>query len=427
MITVSIGVNYIIAKAMYKPVGSRGGGIASRRWLITGILFNIGMIGYFKYRDFFVENMYSLFGKEFTLKHIMLPLGISFFTFQQLSFLLSVYNGEEVAGRLRDYCLFVLFFPQLVAGPIVSYSEMLPQFKDEGKRYFNSSNFASGIYMFSIGLFKKAVIADTLSVFADNGFGMTDIGFAAGWVISLSYTFQIYFDFSGYSDMAVGLGRMFNIDIPFNFDDPYRSRSISEFWRRWHITLGRALGTYIYKPLGGSRNGLPHTCINLFLTFLVSGLWHGAAWTFVIWGAAHGIFAVCERIMGHRLEKIPGFLKIAATFLIVNTLWVLFRAKDFAEAREVYKGMAAIGNIGLSQLDTVVGHTAYMNFPLMIDLVYIFVLLAALFFVIFKGKSSINRFHDFKPSLGNLVAAAVQFSIALLFLSRESTFVYFNF
>lgn len=426
LIVASIGVNYIIARAMYKSVGSRRG-IVSKQWLIIGILFNAVLLGYFKYWDFFVENINLVIGSEFGLKHIILPLGISFFTFQQLSFLISVYRGEEETGKFKDYCLFVLFFPQLVAGPIVTYSEMIPQFKDESKRFFNSDNFASGIYMFSIGLFKKAVIADTLSVFVDNGFEMTDIGFAAGWVISLSYTFQIYFDFSGYSDMAIGLGRMFNIDIPINFNAPYRSHSISEFWRRWHITLGRALSTYIYKPLGGSRDSLPRTCVNLFLTFLVSGLWHGAAWTFVIWGAVHGVFAVCERIWGDKLDKVPGFIRTTMTFIIVNVLWVLFRAGNFTEALEVYKGMLSIGNIRMTQLDTVVGYVAYMNFPLIIDLVYIFAILSVLFLVAFRGKSSVTLLANFNTTLRNLMVAAVLFTIALLCLSREGTFIYFNF
>lgn len=311
LITASIAVNYGIALAIQTHRAKAG-----RLFLVVGILFNVGLIGYFKYYDFFVENINAVFGCSFTLRRLLLPLGISFFTFQQLSFLISVWRGEEKVERFRDYCIFVTFFPQLVAGPIVLYSEMIPQFRDERRRFFHPDRFASGIWLFTVGLFKKAVIADTLALFADNGFGMTGLGLAAGWITAISYTLQIYFDFSGYSDMAVGLGRMFNVDIPFNFRSPYRSESISEFWRRWHITLGRALSTYVYKPLGGNRRGLARTCLNLFLTFLVSGLWHGAAWTFVLWGALHGLFVVAERILdrplkedpeaGSRLRNLPG-------------------------------------------------------------------------------------------------------------------------
>ena len=422
LIIASIAVNYGIALGIQKSRAKAG-----RLLLIIGILFNVGLIGYFKYYDFFVENINAIFGCSFTLRHLLLPLGISFFTFQQLSFLISVWHGEEKVERFRDYCIFVTFFPQLVAGPIVLYSEMIPQFKDERRRFFHPDHFASGIWLFSVGLFKKAVIADTLALFADNGFGMTDLGLAAGWITALSYTLQIYFDFSGYSDMAVGLGKMFNINIPFNFRSPYRSESISEFWRRWHITLGRALSTYVYKPLGGNRRGLARTCLNLFLTFLVSGLWHGAAWTFVLWGALHGLFVVAERILQQPLRKIPKPVRVCGTFLVVTALWVLFRADGFGQALEVWRGMVAFGNPGIDQLNTIVGTAAYIDFPLVLDCVYILLLEGILLFVIFRCPNSSDLLSRFTPSRKTMVAAAALFTIALLCLTRESVFIYFNF
>ena len=422
LITASIAVNYGIALAIQRHRAKAG-----RLLLVIGILFNVGLIGYFKYYDFFVENINAVFGCSFTLRHLLLPLGISFFTFQQLSFLISVWRGEEKVERFRDYCIFVTFFPQLVAGPIVLYSEMIPQFKDERRRFFHPDYFASGIWLFSVGLFKKAVIADTLALFADNGFGMTGLGLAAGWITALSYTLQIYFDFSGYSDMAVGLGRMFNVDIPFNFRSPYRSESISEFWRRWHITLGRALSTYVYKPLGGNRRGLARTCVNLFLTFLVSGLWHGAAWTFVLWGALHGLFVVAERVLDKPLKKIPKPVRVCGTFLVVTVLWVLFRADGFAQALEVWRGMVSFGNPAISQLDTVVGTAAYIDFPLALDCVYVLVLEAVLLFVVFRFPNSCDLLDRFTPSRKTMIAAAVLFTVALLCLARESVFIYFNF
>ena len=284
-----------------------------------------------------------------------------------------------------------------------------------------------GATLFAIGLFKKAVIADSLAVFADNGFGLAKLGLAAGWMSSLSYTLQIYFDFSGYSDMAVGLGRLFNIEIPFNFLSPYQSRSISEFWRKWHITLGRALSTYVYRPLGGNRKGLPRTCVNLFLTFLVSGLWHGAAWTFVLWGALHGLFVVGERIAGKRLERIPAPIRVLGTFLIVNALWVLFRAESFSQALAVYKGMISFGNPALGQLDSVVGHIAHLNFPATLDIVYLMGFCAILLGIVFKGKNSSRLLRDFQPDRRRLMAASLLFSVAILCLTRESVFIYFNF
>ena len=419
LITASIAVNYGIALAIQTHRAKAG-----RLFLVVGILFNVGLIGYFKYYDFFVENINAVFGCSFTLRRLLLPLGISFFTFQQLSFLISVWRGEEKVERFRDYCIFVTFFPQLVAGPIVLYSEMIPQFRDE-RRVFPEA--MQDIMLFTVGLFKKAVIADTLALFADNGFGMTGLGLAAGWITAISYTLQIYFDFSGYSDMAVGLGRMFNVDIPFNFRSPYRSESISEFWRRWHITLGRALSTYVYKPLGGNRRGLARTCLNLFLTFLVSGLWHGAAWTFVLWGALHGLFVVTERILDRPLKKIPKPVRVCGTFLVVTALWVLFRADRFGQALEVWRGMVAFGNPAIAQLDTVVGTAAYIDFPLAFDCVYILVLEAVLLFVVFRCPNSCDLLDRFRPSRKTMSVAAVLFVIALLCLARESVFIYFNF
>jgi len=422
LILASIAVNYLIALAIQKK--QQGG---AKPFLILGVLFNVFLIGYYKYYDFFIENINLVAGTDFVLKRIMLPLGISFFTFQQLSFLVSVYQGEEKVERLRDYALFVLFFPQLVAGPIVLYSEMIPQFKDEQRRYFNADNFARGIYIFAMGLFKKAVLADTLCVFADNGFALENLGLAAAWATTLSYTLQIYFDFSGYSDMAVGLGKMFNIDLPFNFLSPYQSESITEFWKKWHITLGRALGTYIYKPLGGNRKGLTRTCINLLLTFLVSGFWHGASWTFILWGVLHGVFRVAEKLLGSRRERIPRAVRVFVTFMVVNALWVLFRAEDIGQTAQIYRGMVAFSDINLAQLNDVMGETANINFPVAFDIAYIGTMITALLCVVFGCKNSAARLERYTATGKTALTAAALFAVALLCLSRESVFIYFNF
>lgn len=421
IIVVSIFINYLLASGIS---GSKGTFQTVLFWL--GVLFNVGLLGYFKYRDFFVENINALFHTSFVLKHIALPLGISFFTFQQLSFLVSIRKGEEKLERFDDYCIFVLFFPQLVAGPIVLYSEMVPQFKDSQRRYWNWENASKGMYIFIIGLFKKAVIADTLALFADTGFASQSLGFCAAWATSLSYTFQVYFDFSGYSDMAVGLGKLFNIDLPFNFRSPYQSESISEFWRRWHITLGRALQSYIYFPLGGSRNGKLRTYRNLLLTFLVSGLWHGAAWTFVLWGLLHGLVNALERVFAKPLSHVPHWVRMGCTFLIVNALWVLFRAESFESAAVVYRGMVNFGNLNLLQ----VGYLAvdgFVGVPLAMNTAYVLAALAALTLVCFRAKNSCRMLEDFTWRKGTMWATAILFSIALVHLSRESVFIYFNF
>lgn len=418
LILSSIVVNYLIAMLIQRW--------RSKVVLWVGILFNILLLGYYKYYDFFVDNINHIFHTDFVLRQIALPLGISFFTFQQLSFLISVYKQEEKVGRLEDYCLFVSFFPQLIAGPIVLYSEMIPQFQDDLRRKFNADNFCAGLYVFAIGLFKKAVIADTVALFADNGFAMTDLSFCAGWITALSYTLQIYFDFSGYSDMAVGLGRMFNIELPFNFESPYQSKSIREFWRRWHITLGRALSAYIYIPLGGNRKGMARTCVNLMITFLVSGLWHGASWTFVLWGFVYGILQVIERLFQRGLNRIPDAIRTLGTFLMVNFLWVLFRADDFGNALDVYRGMFNIGDFGITQLATIV-NDGVINFPTSIDILYVVGLVGLLLLIVFRCRNSCDRLKCFTYNWQTVISTTILFCVSLLCLSRQSVFIYYNF
>lgn len=424
LIIASIMVNYMLALLMQSFSGRKE--LLSRLCFWLGVLFNVFLIGYFKYYDFFIENINFIFRSSFNLKHLMLPLGISFFTFQQLSFLVSVYKKDERVEGFINYCVFVLFFPQLVAGPIVLYSEMIPQFKDHERSRFSSDNIAAGLYMFCLGLFKKAVIADTLALFVDNGFSQASLGMPAAWATSLSYTLQIYFDFSGYSDMAIGLGKMFNIDIPYNFLSPYKSQSISEFWRRWHITLGRALSTYIYRPLGGNRRGSLRTALNNFITFFISGLWHGAAWTFVLWGTLHGLFVAAEKLLGARLERIPKALRIGITFLLVNCLWVLFRAESFSQAAMVYCGMFSPGSFDFGQIGALVLDNSF-NFPLFVDIIYLGGLLAGLLAVVFRCKNSRELLETFRCDGKNLAVTVFLFCFSVLHLSRGSVFIYFNF
>lgn len=423
IIIASILVNYTLAKVILRFDESVHWKKAA---LIVGILFNIGLLGYFKYYDFFVSNINAVFGTDFNLKNILLPLGISFFTFQQLSFLISVYQKQEKIENLLNYSLFVVFFPQLVAGPIVLYGEMIPQFSCEKNRYFNSENFAKGIFIFCIGLFKKVVIADTVALFVNNGFNLRSFSAPAAWAVALSYTLQIYFDFSGYSDMAIGLGKMFNITIPANFMSPYRSESVTVFWRRWHITLGRALSTYVYIPLGGNKKGALRTYFNLFVTFLVSGLWHGAAWTFVIWGALHGLIVALERLFKNVLMKIPKIIRVVCTFLTVNFLWVLFRATSFEQALNIYKGMFNFSNLSLYNLQTLT-LDGIVDLPSVIAILYVLSILLLLIFVVFFTKNSQKRAEKFVFSKKNLVITVILFVVSVIHLSRLSTFIYFNF
>jgi len=435
ILLISIIVNYLLSKAMeyfkFRSASLIDSSTKQINYLklifIIGIIFNVGMLGYYKYYDFFIENINMVFGTNFVLQRILLPLGISFFTFQQISLLISIYKNEvKKVGKFIDFCIFTSFFPQLVAGPVVLHKEMMPQFTDESRRYINYHNLAKGIYIFSIGFVKKIVIADSVALFVNNGFGLNIISLPVAWVTALSYTLQIYFDFSGYSDMAVGLGKMLNIDIPINFLSPYKSESITEFWRRWHITLGRALSSYIYIPLGGNRKGNFRTYLNLFLTFLVSGLWHGADWTFVLWGVLHGICVILERMFKNILVYIPKAIKIAVTFFIVNLLWVLFRATSFQEAAKIYKAMFNINNISFSRI-AVLTADGIVNFPTIIAVAYVLGCIVLLYFIIFYCKNTIEKSKNVIFNPKSLIFISTLFMISTVHLSRLSVFIYFNF
>lgn len=277
LIITSIFVNYIAGKfIVYSRTRSR-----AKLFLISGILFNTGLLVYFKYAGFVATNIGALIGGEPVSFEIILPLAISFFTFQQIAYLSDIYLNDRINYSFIDYSLFICFFPQLIAGPIVHHKEVMPYFSMPGSSLFNANNIAKGIFIFCIGLFKNIVIADTISTWASAGFdSSTSLTFFDAWGVSLCYTFQLYYDFSGYSDMAIGAALMFNIRLPANFHSPYKALSIRDFWRRWHMTLSRWLRDYVYIPLGGNRKTATSTHMNIFLTFLVGGIWHGAGWTY---------------------------------------------------------------------------------------------------------------------------------------------------
>lgn len=395
---------------------------------VLGVLFNVGLLGYYKYYNFFLENINYVFDTHFTLKYIVLPVGISFFTFQQIAYLIGVWKREEKVPFFWDYTLFIAFFPQLVAGPIVFLKDVLHQYQDEKNRFFNWDNFSKGLFIFAIGVFKKAVIADTLESFVYCAYyEPSNLSFGAAWLGSLAYTFQIFFDFSGYSDMAIGLGKMFNINLPVNFYSPYKSKSITEFWKRWHITLGRSLAVLIYFPLGGNRKGLSRTCFNLFMVFLVSGIWHGAAWTFVLWGIAHGIVRIIEKLFDKQIEKVPSLIRVFFTFMFVNAAWVLFRSTSLEQALVFLKRMFLPENLSFVGISGLAFNTN-ISYPGILALIYVvavLLLLAALVFV--YPKNSIDKYNEFKPTVKNAVITALLLAFSIVHFSRVGAFIYFNF
>ena len=332
----SILVNYALSQLML----SQEKKAVRLPLMLLGLAINLGVLFYFKYHDFFFDNMNHAFGLHLTLNRVALPLGISFFTFQQLSYVIDSYRRTVPRYNILDYSLFVTFFPQLIAGPIVLHSEIVPQFADPKNRSFNFDNFAPGLYAFARGLVKKVIIADTFAAAVDAGFASAlTLNTAEAWFVAIGYTLQLYFDFSGYCDMATGVALMFNIQLPINFNSPYKSLNIREFWQRWHITLSRFLTTYIYFPLGGSRKGMARTCINLMIVFLVSGLWHGAGWLFLLWGLMHGAASVFYRLFRKQYDALHPALQWLINFGFIVVAWVFFRAASLTDALAIVKSM----------------------------------------------------------------------------------------
>lgn len=342
----SIFFNFAVGTSLSRDPASSRSWFSPRFVLGAGIVANLGLLGYFKYADFLIDNINTAFDIGLNLPQILLPLGISFFTFTQIAYLVDSYRGEAKEYDFLNYALFVTFFPHLIAGPILHHREMMSQFASRWTLAVRYRNIALGLFIFSIGLFKKVVIADTFAVWADAGFdGGKTLDFFSAWATSLSYTFQLYFDFSGYCDMAIGAALLFNIWLPINFNSPYQALDIQDFWRRWHMTLSRYLRDYLYIPLGGSRCSTPRVYFNLMATFILGGLWHGASWMFVIWGALHGAALVVHRAWSGLGLSMPKAAAWLLTFNFINISWVFFRASTPDDALRVIRGMADLDSV----------------------------------------------------------------------------------
>ena len=353
LIVGSILFNYLIGRALARNRAARGG----KALLGFGVAVNLGLLGGFKYANFALGNIAALTGGDLDFVDIALPLAISFFTFQQIAYLVDAYQGKVEEPGFATYCLFVSFFPQLIAGPIVHHRETIPQFLKPHQSDAMWRNLSIGFTIATIGLFKKLVLADRAGYWADQSFGAVargiDVSFIEAWGGVLGFSFEIYFDFSGYSDMAIGLARMFGIILPLNFASPYKATSIIEFWRGWHLTLTRFLRDYLYFPLGGNRRGLVRRYVNLMLVMLLGGLWHGANWTFVAWGGLHGVFLAINH--GWRAWRgDPGDSTAVGrwagrllTFTAVTVAWVFFRADSFPSSLTMLRGLAGLNGVVL--------------------------------------------------------------------------------
>lgn len=432
------------------------------KWLVAGAAAcDLGVLFYFKYYDFFLSTMNEVFGTSFVLRGILLPLGISFFTFQQISFIVDTYRGEIRNCRFLEYALFVAFFPQLIAGPIVNHGEMLPQFERAGQEEVCWERAAEGFALFVLGLFKKVLLADTFGKGVDYGYAdVAALGRADAMLVIVFYALQLYFDFSGYCDMARGLGKMLGIEIPVNFDSPYRAVNIVDFWKRWHITLNRFFTKYVYIPLGGNRKGQGRMYFNLLIVFFLSGLWHGAGWNFIVWGMLHGILYVATRFwQNHQqkkndkdviknrgdekntlAEKIKSkIMTIVSQILLfgyVSVAWVYFRAADIAQANSLLRAacMGKRQKISLDlaecfQLDEFwyiikvlhLDNRSYSRYILML------LILAAGLYLAMAGENAAKRTERLRYRAGSAVVIAVLAVWCVLSFSGVSTFLYFNF
>jgi alginate O-acetyltransferase complex protein AlgI len=428
-------VNFYIGELLGRTTRA---GRRDRRVLLLGVALNLGLLGFFKYTNFFIDNLNAVTGSSVAFISVVLPVGISFFTFQQIAYLVDAYRGQTSEYRVLDYCVFVAFFPQLIAGPIVHHKEMMPQFEDLANRRPRLDNICRGAFIFAIGFWKKTVIADTVAIWASEGFAdPSALNFVEAWVAALSYTFQIYFDFSGYADMAIGAALMFNIVLPVNFYSPYKALSIRDFWRRWHVSLSRFLRDYVYIPLGGNTRGDFIMCRNFVITFLLGGLWHGAGWTFVIWGALHGVGLVIHRVWSGFGGRLPVPLAWLVTFLFVVVTWVFFRAASLPDAIAMLSAMVGLNGVVLPpQLAGVLGFlngygvefgTYWFTKIDWETAKFSFLLLPALLGFVLIFRNSIEHLQEFRPSWRHGIVLAGAFSLALALVHREAEFIYYQF
>ena len=450
----SVLINFTLANLILRQTSKNSNKNArnNKFLLYGGIFFNLALLGGFKYTDFLLEN-FNLFSQilnldfNIPLPHILLPLGLSFITFQQIAFLVDCYKRSGIESLIKvkhidfiDYALFISFFPQLIAGPIVHHKEMMPQFASllhKGKAFINWEYMAKGLFIFSVGLFKKIYVADTFALWANKGFWVASNGgtlnIFEAWATSLSYTFQIYFDFSGYCDMAIGLGLFFGIVLPINFDSPYKSLNIAEFWRRWHMTLGRFLKDYLYIPLGGNRVGKLLNLRNLFIVAFLSGIWHGAGWGFVIWGVLHGSAMCIHRIYTYIkpnwkfFEGIP--YKILAWFITFNFLnfaWIFFRAENLREAFSIIQSMFGITWVELPYKF----YSRLKNTFVQLDGTNETLFMIILAFIVCLGfKNGLERMRGLEPNWFNVfvIIALLYFALSKLIAIPYVEFIYFNF
>ncbi len=445
LIVASMLVNFSLGRRIGAEVKARRTGMG---WLTFAVTANLLLLGYFKYANFFVQNANAVLGTHWNLAQIVLPLGISFFTFTQIAYLVDVRRGVVCEYDLGDFLLFITFFPHLIAGPIIHHKEMMPQFRDPKTYRFDWNNLAVGLAIFAVGIFKKTIIADSLTEYATNVFNasalLTPMDVRDAWAGALFYTFQLYFDFSGYSDMAIGLSRMFGIVLPLNFASPYKAANVTEFWHRWHMTLSRFLRDYLYIPLGGNRRGEVRRYVNLVLTMLIGGFWHGAAWTFALWGLFHGVCLAVNHLWLAFWKKRarPAFLpqwsaewmSRVFTFGLIVIGWALFRATDLNSALHMLATMFGIGAEPSPGTPLLLKMSLWRWIAWLLAFVWLLPNTAEIFSrhqpypdAVKPESSAEGRWFHWNMGIAKAIGCAFLLAIAIISLSKSGEFLYYNF
>lgn len=411
----SVALNYVIGTRVSKHKAEARKSRLTAALFAAGILLNVALLGWYKYADFFITNANRIFSTDVPLLHIALPIGISFFTFQLIAYQVDSWRGLTSSYSFLDYLLFITFFPQLIVGPIVHHGEMVPQFEDSSRQQVNWDNVARGIFVFTIGVAKKVLLADPLTTNAQSFFDVVSspVSAVSAWWYSIEYTVSYYFDLSGYADMAIGIGLMFNVIIPENFNSPYKARNFQDYWQRWHITLSRFLGAYIFRSVYRHGSKWRNYYIATMVTFLVSGFWHGAGWTFVVWGLVNGIFVCIASAMKRKGISFPAVTSHALTLLGVVLTRILFVAKDFSQAGVVFQSLVNFSESGFA-----VGSGVSKLMILRI---------AAACAVIFCMPATHTLSENFKPAWKRLVPLALAAGLSVAFMGRTVSFLYFQF
>ena len=404
-----------------------GRGQGRKLLLISGIFANLALLFYFKYMNFFIENLNAFLGKDIAFTRLLLPVGISFFTFQQIAWLVESFRKETEGYGVWDYFLCTVYFPKIAMGPILLHGEFIPQLREPRRRKADSGHLAEGLMILAVGLFKKVILAEFFAGPVNWGFAQVEIlSSTDAFLVMTAYTFQLYFDFSGYCDMAMGISRMFNLELPLNFNSPYKALSPVEFWKRWHMTLTRFLRKYIYFPMGGSRKGPMRTCINIMVVFLVSGFWHGAAWTFILWGVLHGAAQALNRMLKQQWENLHTAFQWMATFLFVNLTWVIFRSESIAQAKLFFKRLLDFGNMQINP--SFMDSFKMAELPLWLTEHRVFTVLGlygAVFCLVMNARNMGET--ELRPTLLRGAGTAVLLVWSVLSLAGISSFIYFQF